>query len=303
MTPVGDSAKTFALWRECNQFKNALDDEIQVAETKLAAIKPLNSRLRSDSKTSETSSWKVYALYAKAYKTYATGIRSANSERADPILIYHILNEATAAEELSGIYQQVATAVADQGADRRVEDSSVEVKLKVLSELRNKYDALRLNLSLRHGRDLPTLEETRKESKVPSAGTGDGNANRRSPRTVTDWWTSSNGKHKIKAKLVKVENGVVTLKTSKGKTITVEVEKLSDEDQEFLENQEDASSSGDKEDKGDKDERFVVDTSPGLGPPIPRVAEVPVHRPQREFGDHRHPSLVVVAADHRRPRG
>ena len=92
MEEVGDSPKTFALWKECNRFKNGLDDEIQVAETKLAAVKPLNQQapLRFQNIRNKQLQ-KVYNLYAKAYKTYATSIRSANSERADPLLIYHIL--------------------------------------------------------------------------------------------------------------------------------------------------------------------------------------------------------------------
>ena len=145
--------------------------------------------------------------------------------------------------------------MADQGADRRVENASVEVKLKVMSELRNKYDALRLNLSLRHGKTFPTLDETRKEAKVPSAGPGDGDTKSPKPKDAEKdgyrWWTSRNGKHRIRAKLIKVENGVVTLKTSKGNKIKVEVEKLSDDDQDFIENQENASSSGEKANKDD----------------------------------------------------
>jgi S1-C subfamily serine protease len=48
-------------------------------------------------------------------------------------------------------------------------------------------------------------------------------------------WTSSNGRYRIKAKLIGVKNGVATLKTFHGKTITVDIEKLSDEDQQLIE--------------------------------------------------------------------
>ena len=56
-------------------------------------------------------------------------------------------------------------------------------------------------------------------------------------------WTSRNGKFSVKAKLVKVENGTVTLETPKGKKIEVHIEKLSDEDQEFIEKRENEPSS------------------------------------------------------------
>lgn len=47
-------------------------------------------------------------------------------------------------------------------------------------------------------------------------------------------WTDSSGKFKIRATLVKLESGKVTLKKESGDEITISVDKLSNSDQEFL---------------------------------------------------------------------
>jgi hypothetical protein len=59
-------------------------------------------------------------------------------------------------------------------------------------------------------------------------------------------WKSAGGKHSIKAMLKAVEDGKATLVTSDGRTISVLVEKLSEQDQEYLRMQKD---SADKEAK------------------------------------------------------
>ena len=122
ITPLGDPAKTMALWKQCNRCKNTLNDEVEAADTKLASIKPLSpaAPLRFQNQRNRQLA-KIYQLYSKAYKAYAVSIRSANSEMADVMLITHVLKEATIAEELFGVYQQCATAVADQGSNRAVE--------------------------------------------------------------------------------------------------------------------------------------------------------------------------------------
>jgi S1-C subfamily serine protease len=238
-TPLGDPEKTMALWKDCNRFKNALNDEIGVAEDKLARVQPLSqiAPVRFQNQRNKQLS-KIYLMFKKAYSAYATNVRAANSEMADPALITHILKEASTAEELSGIYQQCSTLVLDQGAGREVEQGQTEVKHRVLTELRNQYDVLRVSLSLRYHKTFPTLEETRKESKKREESTVKPGAGYR-------MWTSRNGKFSIEARLVKAANGEVTLLSSDGRKITVPVEKLSDADQEFVKNR--AMPPGDKE--------------------------------------------------------
>jgi S1-C subfamily serine protease len=256
-TPLGDPAKTMALWKDCNRFKNALNDEIETADAKLANVQPLSqfAPVRFQNQRNKQLS-RIYLIHKKAYGTYATNIRAVNSEMADPSLITHVLKEASTAEELSAIYQQCATLVLDQGAGRDVEQGPVEVKLKVLTELRNQYDVLRVNLSLRYGKTFPTLEETRKESNEGSSASeasgkhgGKGWKGEKAavkPGNGYRTWTSRNGKFSIKAKLVKVANGEVTLVSPEGKKITVPIEKLSDKDREFIKIKESESSAGDE---------------------------------------------------------
>jgi len=52
------------------------------------------------------------------------------------------------------------------------------------------------------------------------------------------YWTSSSGKHKTHAKFIKSANGLVTLENKNGKRTEIPIEKLSKDDQEFIENRE-----------------------------------------------------------------
>jgi phosphopantothenate synthetase len=53
-------------------------------------------------------------------------------------------------------------------------------------------------------------------------------------------WNDVSGSFNLEAELVKLEDGNVTLKKTNGKTITIALDKLSQEDREFVAKQSDA---------------------------------------------------------------
>lgn len=61
-------------------------------------------------------------------------------------------------------------------------------------------------------------------------------ANARELTQTLRTWTDSSGQHKIEARLVRVLDGEVVLQTDAGREITLPLERLSDDDQELLEN-------------------------------------------------------------------
>jgi hypothetical protein len=72
-------------------------------------------------------------------------------------------------------------------------------------------------------------------------------ASKSGPRT----WSDQSGKFKIEGTLVKLENDAVTLKRKDGKEVTLPIEKLSAEDQEFLKGPRSSSSSADEDDESE----------------------------------------------------
>ena len=54
------------------------------------------------------------------------------------------------------------------------------------------------------------------------------------PMALARTWTDSTGKHTVEAEFIDMKDGKVRLKKEDGKTITIPIEKLSDEDQQFV---------------------------------------------------------------------
>ena len=152
-------------------------------------------------------------------------------------------------------------------ATERNNDVYLEGKLFALKliteEIHTKREQLRVILCHTYDTRFPTLEETARESKDnPDAGkkkhtkkdsrsdddegsSGDSD-NDNGYRT----WTSRNGRFHVKAKLVGAANGQVILEKPNGQRLPpIDIDKLSDEDQEYVDAQASKGSShGDDDD-------------------------------------------------------
>jgi hypothetical protein len=266
--PTGDAKRTLTVWKEMNRALNALNKKIEASEKKIKAIAPANParpmqgltlRMKKKSQASE--------LMADGYKEYADKIRAIDTRGADPRVINITIAESELAQRSADICHEIAMGLltnTDVNQSQGLEMKLFAVK-EITEKIRTQREMTRVIFCHQYNVPFPTLEETaREDAKNPGSAQDKPGKNGKHVKSPDDdddsstakadnsgyrLWTSRNGKHKIKAKLIKVEDGVVTLKTPKGKTITVEVEKLSDEDQEFIENQENAPG-----EKGNKDE-------------------------------------------------
>ena len=89
-----------------------------------------------------------------------------------------------------------------------------------------------------------------RDTKSSATASAKSITNRSSPLTRSRWtrsnsladslpgyrtWTSNNGGYRVKARFIELKDGIVKLEIAIGKTITVPIGRLSDEDQQFIE--------------------------------------------------------------------
>jgi S1-C subfamily serine protease len=267
--PSGNANKTLAVWKEMNRALNALNKKIDACEKKIKAIPPplannptrgMALRMKKKSQASESM--------AEAYKEYAGKIRAIDTRTADPRVLEITVNESELAQHTGDTCHEIAmklNTLNDLGLAEELELRMLELK-EVTQEIRTKREVLRVIFCHQYNKQFPTLEETAKEdAQDPGAGESQNkkpDRRRIHPPDEQDepaadggdgyrTWTSRNGKFSVKAKMLRVANGSVTLVTRKGKKITVDIEKLSDDDQEFIRDKEAAPSSGGKEKEED----------------------------------------------------
>lgn len=60
---------------------------------------------------------------------------------------------------------------------------------------------------------------------------------KKTPASAMRTWTENDGKHKVEAELVAVQDGTVTLRKADGKEVKVALKRLSEADQEFARTQ------------------------------------------------------------------
>jgi len=138
----------------------------------------------------------------------------------------------------------LATAVLTQGGSRELELHSIKLK-EAETEFRTHYDILRVELGAKYGKPFPTIEETAsdpgEDSKEEVAKTEEkkektdaSSSTDPAKRSELREWTDASGKHKIKAKCVGVEKGVVKLQKTDGAVISVPLASLCEADRQFL---------------------------------------------------------------------
>jgi hypothetical protein len=262
--PSGNAGKTLKVWKEMNRALLALNKEIEVSEKKIKAIAPANpakpmagltARMNKKSKASEAM--------GKAYKEYASKIRAIDTREADPRVINITVNESDLAQQTADTCHEIAMNLSSQ-TDLGIAEA-MEIKLFALKEItqkiRSQREVLREIFCHQYNQRFPTLEETPKEDAEEGGNTEttpNKNARPKPPKDKDEssagagdddedggyrTWTSLNGKFQVRAKLVQVKEGMVTLVTPKGKRFTVPKDKLSEVDQRFIEEAASSSSS------------------------------------------------------------
>ena len=166
----------------------------------------------------------LYEAIADVGKRCDAKVKSLSGDKVDPELIAMIAAEAKIAERLSAAFRKAATAASDQRGSLNAELLEVETE-NVAAQLRTRHEVVRASLSRKYDKPFRAIKETTGESDEAAS------SNQNGYRT----WTSKNGKSHVKAMLIRAENGVVKLETANGKKITVAIEKLSDEDRQFIE--------------------------------------------------------------------
>jgi S1-C subfamily serine protease len=266
--PSGNAGRTLTAWKDMNKALITLNKKIEAAEKKIKAIAPANpakpmagltNRMKKKAKATEDM--------GEALREYASKIKAIDTRGVDPRLINLTVNESQIAERTSDTCREIGSALStstDPSAAAGLEGKLFALK-EVSQKMRTDREVLRVTFTHQYNKPFPTLEETAKEMAQDPGGS-EGKPNKKPKRVQPGdedegssadegdsdglrTWTSQNGKFRIKAKLISVANGVVTLKTAKGKKIVVDIEKLSDDDQEFIRNRESASSAGSKEDE------------------------------------------------------
>jgi S1-C subfamily serine protease len=239
---MGDPVATFAIWKQLNQAKNALDEKIASAEKRLEQIPSLNPRIPASKQNVRNKKVaKLFKDIGKSYSEYASRLRNLKNEQADRDLIITIVKETNTADKVGGAYQEIAEGVLQQGGSREPEMAAGELK-QHLADLRSSYDVLRINLSRKYDKTFPTQEDTAKEGDSPSSddtAANGGGKHKGGSKTVPDksalrTWTDRAGTHHIEARFRGVEDGKAKLEKSDGAVIKVPVSKLSDEDQRFI---------------------------------------------------------------------
>jgi hypothetical protein len=202
---------------------------------------------------------------SEAYREYAGKVREIDVRTADPRLIQLKLEESDLAQRTADTCHEIATAL-DTQTDPDVA-ATLEIKLfalkEVMQEVQSKRGILREIFIHQYNKPFPTLEESARDESAGSRGdekkpekkkdrkhaggstesedesSADGSDDQEGFRT----WTSVNGKFQIRAKLVQVKDGMVTLLTPKGRKMTLPKEKLSEADQRVIEEAASSSSS------------------------------------------------------------
>ena len=237
----GDLKKTLAVWKELNKALIALNEKLDDCEKRIKAVAPANpasptagamSRSRKKSQAGERM--------AEAFKEYAGKVKAIDTRGADPQLIPLAAGELEMAAGGADLCHKMAMSIATHPDEADALAAKLPGCKEVLAEIRTKYNVLRVILSHKYGRPFPTLEETagRPVKTARHDKTKPLNVQPALPLNGQGYrtWTSSSGRFRLRAKLIRVEDGLMTLETAAGKKIKVPVEKLSEEDQRFIEN-------------------------------------------------------------------
>ncbi len=234
---MGDPVATMNIWTQLNQAKNALQAKLDDSEKKLDQIPTLDPRsLARLQNVRNKRVAKIFKQISKDYADHAAKVKSLKNENADADLIRQVLTEGNAAEKISTFYSELATA-ALEGGSREAEIAINELKAH-LADLRTKYDLLRTNLSRRYGKHFPTLQDTAIDTPpTDTAATkpaGHDGTPAASARAAMRTWTARNGKYRIRAKFLGMEDGKVKLEKADGDVIRVSPSALSQEDRRFI---------------------------------------------------------------------
>jgi hypothetical protein len=235
----GDAEKTLAAWKELNKALISLNKNIDECEKRLKKIPPPNLRnpLQGQTRRLKQKSDACEKMSA-AYKEYAGKVKAVDTHSIDHKLITLTIQEFDVADHTGNSYHDLAMSMSTQAdlGEGYWEAKLISLK-EATSELRRHRDILRVELTHRYGLDFPTLEQTAKEPNGdPGSSRANNKTNDKKDSADDDYreWTSAGGKYSVKAKLVRVANGQVTLRRPNGKQITIDIDKLSEEDQEFI---------------------------------------------------------------------
>jgi hypothetical protein len=248
----GDPEKTLAAWKALNRAKIAFKKAYDPLEKKLANIQDPRNRPRGqllyDKKQAD-----AYTRMSKVYSDCVAKIKGIESTGADTALINHLIIEAEFTNQLADGYKQWANGLLSQNrAQETIGASKVLVFKEKFSTLRIEQDAMRVTFNHMYNLEFPAPDDEEKNLEKGEAGTkspGDQASGDDSGKTKPGsdkhstkpdsgnsyrTWTSRDGQHKIKAKLITVEDGKARLERKDGKEIIVPVEDLSEDDQEYI---------------------------------------------------------------------
>lgn len=255
--PPGIPGVTLTSWKEFCKAKIDLAKKTDAADAALAKIDDLDPRApRSFHNKRNRKLSAVYRNLAGAYKAYGIKARASNREMSHPELIKLIISDAQAHEQIAIMYQSFSMNVSQQGGSGAIEQKILELKVKNLVDLRSKFDITRVQLARTFGILFPSLDDMKKALKKAASeknkkGDKGEDAEISTEKRPYRTWTSVGGGHRIRARLVKVTDGMVVLKTRQGKKITVAIEKLCDEDQDYIAEIASAPSSDEQDDDTD----------------------------------------------------
>lgn len=257
--PPGIPGVTLTSWKSFCVAKLKLAEKTEAADSeikKIGNLNPLAPRRFHNQRNQKLSS--IYQNLAEAYSTYGAEARAAMKEMSHPDLIKLIISDAQANEQIAVQYKAFAKAVAEQGDTNAIEQEIVKIKMQTLVALRSQFDGVRANMGRTFGIPFPSLEEMEQllsdlKSKKPKNGDDKNAKLEKAGKKPYRTWTSIGGGHTIRARLVKVTDGMAILETRQGKRITVAIDKLCDEDQEYIDEIANAAPSDNKDKDKDKD--------------------------------------------------
>ena len=138
--------------------------------------------------------------------------------------------EIDAADRLLAVYGGLFNGAMDRGSSSYVAQLRLAEIERIESDLRVRYDLLRIALSRKYNMSFPTVEETRRQSH---AGEGEKKPTKGDQTFRT--WTSRAGGFQIKAKLRGLaDDGKAVLEKTDGGVVRVRIESLSEADRQFI---------------------------------------------------------------------